>query len=54
MVSDDSDLESISDKLRLVNIDEDEKAKATDKSADDFTISDEELARKLQVCVCQC
>ncbi|KAL8028776.1 hypothetical protein ABFX02_14G182900 [Erythranthe guttata] len=47
-VSDESDLESISDKLRLVSIDEDETSKEMEKSADDFVISDEELARKLQ------
>ncbi|KAK6143225.1 hypothetical protein DH2020_023573 [Rehmannia glutinosa] len=48
-VSDDSDLEWISKKLRLVSIDEDEKAKEMEKSVADLATSDEELARMLQV-----
>ncbi|KAI3473915.1 hypothetical protein Pfo_028109 [Paulownia fortunei] len=47
-VSDDSDLESISDKLRLVSIGEDERPKEIEKSVADFMTSDEELARILQ------
>lgn len=46
IVSDDSDLASISDnKLLLVSVDEEEN----EKSDGDFTKSDEELARMLQV-----
>ncbi|KAG8363779.1 hypothetical protein BUALT_Bualt19G0057800 [Buddleja alternifolia] len=48
MVLDDSGLELISDKLRLVSIDEDEKGKEAEKSVADFMTSDEELARMLQ------
>ncbi|KAL8555090.1 hypothetical protein ACS0TY_003044 [Phlomoides rotata] len=46
-VLDDSDLQSVTDKLRLVSIDEDEKPKQVEQSAADF-MSDEELARMLQ------
>ncbi|KAL6585138.1 Peptide-N(4)-(N-acetyl-beta-glucosaminyl)asparagine amidase [Orobanche minor] len=48
MVSDDSDLESISDKLRLISIDEDDKSKHVETSLPDVMSSDEELARLLQ------
>lgn len=44
-VSDDSDLESISHKLRLLSIDEIEK----EETEADFAKSDEEFARLLQV-----
>lgn len=50
MVSNDSDLELISDKLRLVTIDEDDKAEQVETSVLDLMSSDEELARMLQVC----
>lgn len=49
MVSNDSDLESISDKLRLISIDEDDKPKQVETPVPDL-MSDEELARLLQVC----
>ncbi|GFP92964.1 peptide-n(4)-(n-acetyl-beta-glucosaminyl) asparagine amidase [Phtheirospermum japonicum] len=48
MVSDDSDLESISNKLRVLSIDEDEKAKEMKKPVAEFVTSDEELAQMLQ------
>ncbi|KAL3634698.1 Peptide-N(4)-(N-acetyl-beta-glucosaminyl)asparagine amidase [Castilleja foliolosa] len=47
-VSDDSDLDSISNKLRLLSIDEDTKAKEIEKSVADLVISDEEFAKMLQ------
>ncbi|CAA0815586.1 Peptide-N(4)-(N-acetyl-beta-glucosaminyl)asparagine amidase [Striga hermonthica] len=48
MVLEDSDLESICNKLRLVSLEEDEKAKEVEKPVADFVTSDEELARMLQ------
>lgn len=50
MVSNDSDLELISDKLRLISIDEDDKSEQVETSVHDLMSSDEELARLLQVC----
>ncbi|KAK4491085.1 hypothetical protein RD792_001807 [Penstemon davidsonii] len=47
-VSDDSDLKLISEKLRLVSIDEDDGSKEEEKSVTNFLVSDEELARMLQ------
>lgn len=53
-VLDDSDLQSVTDKLRLVTIEEDEKPEQVEQSAADF-MSDEELARMLQVfSLCSC
>ncbi|KAL0413246.1 UNVERIFIED_CONTAM: Peptide-N(4)-(N-acetyl-beta-glucosaminyl)asparagine amidase [Sesamum radiatum] len=49
MLLDDSDLNLISEKLRVVSINEDEKAKEMEKTTADFMTSDEELARILQV-----
>lgn len=48
-MSDDSDLELISNKLRLISIDEDEKSKQVETSVPDVMSSDEEFARMLQV-----
>ena len=50
LVSDDSDLIAISDKLRLVSITDEvkEEGKLVDQNAE-LAKSDEELARKLQV-----
>ncbi|XP_051144424.1 peptide-N(4)-(N-acetyl-beta-glucosaminyl)asparagine amidase [Andrographis paniculata] len=48
IVSSDLDLESISEKLRLVSIDEDGNEGEEEKPAVDFFSSDEELARMLQ------
>lgn len=47
-MSDDSDLELISNKLRLISIDEDEKSKQVETSVPDVMSSDEEFARMLQ------
>lgn len=49
MVSDDSDLGLISDKLRLISIDEDDNSKPVETSIPDIMSSDEEFARRLQV-----
>ncbi|XP_011091953.1 peptide-N(4)-(N-acetyl-beta-glucosaminyl)asparagine amidase isoform X1 [Sesamum indicum] len=48
MLLDDSDLNLISEKLRVVLIDEDEKAKEMETTTADLMTSDEELARILQ------
>ncbi|XP_047943261.1 peptide-N(4)-(N-acetyl-beta-glucosaminyl)asparagine amidase [Salvia hispanica] len=48
MVSDDSDLGLISDKLRLISIDEDDNSKPVETSIPDIMSSDEEFARRLQ------
>ncbi|KAL0455283.1 UNVERIFIED_CONTAM: Peptide-N(4)-(N-acetyl-beta-glucosaminyl)asparagine amidase [Sesamum latifolium] len=48
MLLGDSDLNLISEKLRVVSINEDEKAKEMEKTTADFMTSDEELARILQ------
>ncbi|KAG6415594.1 hypothetical protein SASPL_123007 [Salvia splendens] len=45
MVSDDSDLGLISDKLRLISIDEDDNSKQVETSIPDIMSSDEEFAR---------
>ncbi|KAL2230928.1 UNVERIFIED_CONTAM: Peptide-N(4)-(N-acetyl-beta-glucosaminyl)asparagine amidase [Sesamum indicum] len=49
MLLDDSDLNLISEKLRVVLIDEDEKAKEMETTTADLMTSDEELARILQI-----
>lgn len=52
VLSDDSDLSTISDKLKLVSIDEETKEEEKGKAEDEFAKSDEELARMLQVYSC--
>lgn len=50
IVSDESDLASISDKLRLVSLDGDaDEISAQEKEKSEIAMSDEELARILQV-----
>ncbi|XP_075475439.1 peptide-N(4)-(N-acetyl-beta-glucosaminyl)asparagine amidase isoform X2 [Primulina tabacum] len=48
VVLDDSDLDMISDKLRLASVDDSKETKEMEKPAVDFEKSDEELARMLQ------
>ncbi|KAL1558837.1 Peptide-N(4)-(N-acetyl-beta-glucosaminyl)asparagine amidase [Salvia divinorum] len=48
MVSDDSDLGLISDKLRLISINEDDNSKQMETSVPDIMSADEKLARLLQ------
>lgn len=52
VVSDDSDLAAVSEKLRLVSISDDQPEQAAGN--DELLKSDEELARMLQVCVQFC
>lgn len=49
VVSEDADLASVAEKLRLVSIDEDEETKKKENSEPKVAMSDEELARLLQV-----
>lgn len=48
MVTSDSELESIADKLLLVSLEEDEKDRKMENLDSDVITSDEELARRLQ------
>ncbi|XP_031127728.1 uncharacterized protein LOC116029827 [Ipomoea triloba] len=48
VVSEDADLASVAEKLRLVSIDEDEETKKKENSEPKVAMSDEELARLLQ------
>lgn len=49
VVWNDSDLDSVCDKLRLVSVDDEPKKQQADDGVVDFSQSDEELARMLQV-----